>query len=110
MPPYAGSRVRLASFHAPPASPSLGRLALGRRKSRVGSMHVGCARESAAEDEKDKEKEDEEEEEEKKKKKRTTKGAGGRSRSMVDRPWMSGGVHGVTHAPHLAIGREQAAL
>ena len=37
-------------------------------------------------------------------------GAGGRSTGMVDHPWMSGGVHGVTHAPRLAIGQEQAAL
>lgn len=39
------------------------------------------------------------------------KGAGGgHSTGMVDHPWMSGGVHGVTHAPRLAIDQEQAAL
>ena len=43
--------------------------------------------------------------------KETEKGAGGgHSTGMVDHPWMSGGVHGVTHAPRLAIDQEQAAL
>lgn len=35
---------------------------------------------------------------------------GGRSTNMVDRPWMSGGAHGVTHAPHLAIRARASSL
>lgn len=37
-------------------------------------------------------------------------GADGRSMNMVDRPWMSGGAHGVTHAPHLAIRARASSL
>lgn len=37
-------------------------------------------------------------------------GADGRSTNMVDRPWMSGGAHGVTHAPHLAIRARASSL
>lgn len=35
---------------------------------------------------------------------------GSRSTNMVDRPWMSGGAHGVTHAPHLAIRARASSL
>lgn len=35
---------------------------------------------------------------------------GRRSTNMVDRPWMSGGAHGVTHAPHLAIRARASSL
>lgn len=35
---------------------------------------------------------------------------GGRSTNMVDRPWISEGAHGVTHAPHLAIRARASSL
>lgn len=37
-------------------------------------------------------------------------GAGGRSTNMVDRPWMSGEAHGVTHVPHLAVRARASSL
>lgn len=52
----------------------------------------------------------EQEETEKEREREREKGADGRSTNMVDRPWMSGAAHGVTHAPHRAIRARASSL